>query len=431
MKIKLSFFLAKKYLQAKWSLMSTLSIIMISFGVITLITVLSIMNGFHNTFRKKILETNTYHLVIQSHYNHSLSINNIKSVLSKNKEIISIVPYFDGEGVIKSEWSYRGLIIKAFPEDVLKIDSGFKNEIKIPQGYFDLSNENNILLGEELSKEMGVNIGDFVSILTFKEKSISEAKPNFKIFKVVGIFKTGYWEYDKNMAYISLEAAYQIFGMKNNDVNIGIKIKNIFKADKILNWINNSLGREYFVITWMDINRPLFEALHNEKIGIGFVVMLIIVSGAFNIIGSLVMTVMDKKKEIGILRAVGTTPSVITRMFIIDGLYIGTIGTLIGVASGFLITLNIEKIFVFFENIVNILRNFIYVLYLKPLNIPMPQKFEILSKSIYYIEGVPVEMHFIEVFIISILAIFISVIAAYYPARKASLMKPLDTIRYE
>jgi len=180
----------------------------------------------------------------------------------------------------------------------------------------------------------------------------------------------------------------------------------------------------------MDINRSLFEALHNEKVGIAFVVMLIIISGAFNIMGSLIMTVMDKKREIGILRAVGAKPSLITKIFVIDGFYIGVIGTLIGVFTGLLITLNIEKIFHFFENIVNMLRSLVYLIYLKPMGIPIPKKFEILSRSIYYIEGVPVEIHFPDVLIVSILAIFISVVAAYYPARKASLMKPIDTIRY-
>jgi len=227
MNIKLPFFLSKRYLQAKWSLMSTLSILMISFGVVTLITVLSIMNGFHNTFRKKILETNSYHLIIQSDYGNRLSIDNIKPVLSKNKDIISIVPYFDGEGVIKSKYAYRGIVIKAFPHNVLEIDRGFKSEIKIPEGSFDLTSRDNILLGEELSKEIGANVGDFVSILTFNKGNITDIKPNFKLFKVVGVFQTGYWEYDKNMAYVSLKAAYQIFGVGKEDASIGIKIKNI------------------------------------------------------------------------------------------------------------------------------------------------------------------------------------------------------------
>ena len=431
MKMKLSLFLAKRYLMAKWSLMSTLSILMISFGIITLIVVLSIMNGFHNTFRKKILETNTYHVILQSSYENHYSLNNIKSILFKNKEIISIIPYFDGEGIIKSRWATKGIIIKAFPKDILQRDSGFRNEIKIPEGEFDLSEDDHILLGEELARETGVYIGDFVSILTFRGEDISFAQPTFKIFQVVGFFKTGYWEYDRSMAYINLDTAYKLFGIEETDLTIGIKIKNIFKADKIVHWIrNNGLG-DFYILTWMDINRILFEALRNEKMGLGFVVMLIIVSGAFNIIGSLVMTIMDKRKEIGILRAIGATPSLITRIFVIDGFYIGIIGSAVGVFMGFFLTLNIEKIFSLFEFIVNGLKRIIYVLFLLPQNKPFPPTFEILSDSIYYLEGVPVEIHFWDVFIISMLAIFISVIAAYYPAKKASLTKPVDTIRYE
>ena len=431
MKIKLSLFLAKRYLMAKWSLMSTLSILMISFGVITLIVVLSIMNGFHNTFRRKILETNTYHVIIQSNFSENLTLDNIKSILFKNKDIISVVPYFDGEGIIKSKWYTKGIIIKAFPKNLLQIDSGFRNEIKIPYGEFDLTSPDHILLGEELARESGVEIGDFVSILTFESEEFSFAQPNFKVFKVVGIFKTGYWEYDKNMAYINLDTAYNLFGIEFSDITIGLKIKNIFRADKVVHWLRNNGLIDYYILTWMDINRILFEALHNEKVGIGFVVMLIIISGAFNIIGSLIMTIMDKRKEIGILRAIGATPSLITRIFVLDGFYIGIIGSSIGVFLGFFLTLNIENIFSVFESIVNGLKRIFYVLFLLPLNRPPLPDFEILSDSIYYLEGVPVEIHFWDVFIVSMLAVIISVIAAYYPAKKASITKPVETIRYE
>jgi len=431
MKMKLAFFLAKRYLMAKWSLMSTLSILMISFGVITLIVVLSIMNGFHNTFRRKILETNTYHVILQSHYTENFSLDNIKYILSKNKDIISVVPYYDGEGILKSKWFTKGIIIKAFPKNVLEIDEGFRREIKIPEGEFDLSADNHVLLGEELAREIGVEVGDFVSILTFQGEEFSLAKPNFKVFKIVGLFKTGYWEYDKSMAYINLESAYKLFGIEKEELTIGLKIQNIFKADRVVNWMRNSGLENFYILTWMDINRILFEALRNEKVGIGFVVMLIIVSGAFNIIGSLIMTTMDKKREIGILRAIGATPSLITRIFVIDGFYMGVIGSAIGVFLGFFLTLNIENIFSLFELIVNGLRRLFYMLFLSPLNILPLQDFEILSDSIYYLEGVPVEIHFWDVFIVSILAIVISVTAAYYPSRKAALMKPIETIRYE
>ena len=177
MKLKLSFYLARRYLMAKWSLMSTLSILMISFGVITLITVLSIMNGFHSTFKKKILETNTYHLMIQPSYGESYSLPNIKSILSKNKEIISVIPYYNGEGILKSRWITRGIILKAFSQDVLRLDAGFKREIKVTEGVFDLSKDDNIILGHELAIEAGARIGDYVPVLTFRGEDISIVKP--------------------------------------------------------------------------------------------------------------------------------------------------------------------------------------------------------------------------------------------------------------
>jgi len=427
----LSFYLAKRYLTAKWSLMSTLSILMLSFGIITLITVISIMNGFHTNFRRKILETNTYHIIIQNNNYRNNSYQYIKSILAKNKEIISIIPYFNGEGIIKSNWSTMGIVIKALPTDVLNKDSGFKREIQIPKGEFDLTKPYNIIVGEELAREIGINIGDKVSILTFRGEDINLFTPSIKVMNVVGLFKTGYWDYDRGMVYISLKAAYSIFGISERDLSLGVKIQNIFRVDRVARWIQQRLGEDVYIRTWIDMNRPLFEALKNEKIAIGFVVFLIIVSGAFNVIGSLIMTIMDKRKEIGILRAIGATPSLIKRIFVIDGLYIGVLGTLIGVSVGLFITVHIDKIFHMFEIIINFFKNIIYNLFLMPLGyLPIPD-FKLLSKSIYYIEGVPVEIHLLDILVISVMAVGISVLAAYYPANKAAKLKPVEAIRYE
>jgi lipoprotein-releasing system permease protein len=429
--IKLTFFLAKRYLMAKWSLMSTLSIIMICFGVITLITVLSIMNGFHNTYKRKILETNTYHAMIQPSGVSSRSLSNSTALLYKNKDIISVVPFFDGEGILKSGWITRGIVIKALPADVLRIDSGFEREIKVVDGAFDLNGRDRVLRGVELAREAGVEVGDFVSILTFRGKGVSTLQPTFRVLQVTGFIKSGYWEYDKNVAYVSLEAAQALFGAGEGDLTIGIKVRNVDKVARVVSWMRQNGFADSYIITWMEANRVLFEALQNEKVAIGFVVMLIIVSGAFNIIGSLVMTIMDKRKEIGILRALGATPSLITRIFVMDGFYMGVLGSVFGIFIGFFLALNVEKIFRTFEAIVNALRHGFYVLFLLPLGHPQPQVFEILSNSIYYLDGVPVEIRFADAFVITVLSILISVLAAYYPAKKASHTNPVETIRYE
>jgi lipoprotein-releasing system permease protein len=429
MKLRLSLHLARKYLIAKWSLMSTLSILMIAFGVITLITVLSIMNGFHNTFRRKILETNTYHIIVQP-FSGSPELQERTELIAQHQEVQAIIPHYDGEAIISSTEVTRGAILKALPEDVLKRDTGFGAEIRITEGTFDLEGKDRIVVGEELARDAGVEVGDFITILTLKKGDLTAKQPQFNLFKVTGFFKTGYWEYDKNMAYISLDSAYRIFGIGKQDLTLGLKLENLFRADRVARWITGYVPF-HAVYTWMEINRPLFEALQNEKVGIGFVVMLIIVSGAFNIIGSLIMTVMDKRREIGILRALGARPGLITQVFVLDGLFIGLIGTMVGVFSGFILALNVESIFRFFEQVVNALKDAVYRLFFFPLGYTPFPEFELLSDSIYYLEGVPVDIHFVDVIVVSLLSLLLSVLAAYYPARKAAIMKPVETIRYE
>ncbi len=409
--------------------MSTLSILMIAFGVITLITVLSIMNGFHTTFRKKILETNTYHVIVQPHERESSLEKRIARLL-ENDQVLAVIPHYDGEAIVNSPFVTRGAILKALPGNILSLDPGFRREIRVTGGAFDLEGKNSIVLGEELARDAGVRVGDYLTVLTLRKGDLTASQPQFNLFKVNGFFKTGYWEYDKNMAYISLESAYRAFGIGEQDLTLGLKVENLFRADRVAGWITG-FAPASAVYTWMDINRPLFEALQNEKVGIGFVVMLIIVSGAFNIIGSLIMTVMDKKREIGILRALGATPLLITRVFVMDGLFIGLLGTVVGVFSGFILTLNIEKIFSFFESVVNALKDVVYHLFFSPLGYAPFVEFELLSDSIYYLEGVPVEIHFLDVFVMSVLSLLLSVLAAYYPARKAALMNPVESIRYE
>jgi lipoprotein-releasing system permease protein len=429
MKLRLTLHLARKYLIARWSLMSTLSILMIAFGIITLITVLSIMNGFHTTFRRKILETNTYHLIVQP-YEGRPSLETMVERLGGHTGVLAVIPYYDGEAIVNSPTVTRGAVIKALPGDVLSLDPGFRREIRVTAGKFDLEGNKSIVLGEELARDAGVRVGDYLTVLTLRRGDLAASQPQFNLFKVSGMFKTGYWEYDKNMAYISLQSAYRIFGVGEEDLTLGLKIDNLFRADRVSRWLSGFVPA-FAVYTWMDINRPLFEALQNEKVGIGFVVMLIIVSGAFNIIDSLIMTVMDKKREIGILRALGATPELITRVFVVDGLFIGLIGTVVGVFSGFILTLNVEGIFSFFETVVNALKDAVYRLFFFPLGRAPFAEFELLSDSIYYLEGVPVEIHFMDVFVVSVLSLLLSVLAAYYPARKAAMMKPIDSIRYE
>jgi lipoprotein-releasing system permease protein len=268
-----------------------------------------------------------------------------------------------------------------------------------------------IILGHELARKMGVMPEDLVSIISPASRLTPVGLiPKMKLFRVVGIFESGMYEYDSNLAFISLTSAQKFFSMKEKVTGIEIRVNDIDQANVVASAVQDMLGFPYYARDWMRMNRNLFSALRMEKIVMFVILILIILVAAFNIVSTLFMVVMEKTKEIAILKSMGATSKSIMMIFSMQGLIIGLTGTFLGCIGGFTIVPNINEIVGVIENLFGVTA---------------------FPSDIYYLDKLPSEIQYMDSVLIIIFSIIICFLASLYPAWRASKLNPVDGLRYE
>jgi len=403
--MKFELFVAKRYLIAKRkqafiSVISLVSIIGITIGVMALLIALALMTGFHKDIQSKILSA-TSHIIISDIGGEGIkdweSIKSKIKEIDKKGEIVSITPVVYGMGLVSSNWravpaGIRGLDLKLEERDWLK---------KIEKGRPPENGE--VILGKELAKNIGVDIEDSVNVIsTSFTLSPFGLIPRSKTLKVSGIFSTGLYEFDSTTAIIPIEDAKLFFKMKDRVSFIHITIKDIFKAGDFSDRIREKLNYSLLVTSWMELNRSLFSALKLEKKVIFFTISLIVFVASLNIIASLILMVMEKTKDIGILISMGATKGMIRRIFFLQGAIIGIFGTFVGLILGL--------IWCFLAN-----------------------KFQLIKVpiDIYQISYVPFKPELKDIILIVIVSLAISFSSTLFPSSRASRVNPAEALRYE
>lgn len=372
------------------SLVTFISILGVAVGVMTLIVVLSVMSGFDNDLRDKIISVNP-HIYIQSQEgieNPNEVIENIKGI----EHIEAASPFIEGQALFRKDKQVLGVMVRGVdPENEPKVTKIKEYLIKgsLPE------DENGILIGSELAKNFNLRLFDSITV-------ISPMKGKKFKFNVCGIFNSGMYEYDSALTYINLSQAQIFFDIGSLVSAIGVKIDNLSLAKKVKGDILKTLGFRYWVRTWMEINQNLFSSLKLEKTAMFIILVLIILVACFNIISTLIMTVMEKTKDIGILKSLGVNNRSIAFIFTYCGLAIGILGTTLGAGAGF------------------------YLCYLLK-----TYKFIKLPADIYYIDTLPVLIQWSDSLIIVLSAIAISFLATLYPAHQAARLNPIEALRYE
>ena len=380
-------------------------------GVTALIVVIAVMNGFKEDLRDKILGV-TSHVVISRFDGNISQYQEVRAKVEEVSGVNAATPFIYTQVMISSRKAISGAVLRGIePKTASKVINLPKNlragsleELEAENKPEGMRSTPGIILGNELARNIGASRGEPVTVISPLGRLTPLGRvPRSQTFRVAGIFDSGMYEYDSTIAYVSLWAAQRFLGIGDRVTGIEVRVDDIYEADRVARAIGKALdGYPYWSRDWMRMNKNLFSALKLEKIVMFIILTLIILVAAFNIVGTLIMVVIEKTRDIAILKSMGATRRSIMKIFMIEGAVIGLIGTLLGLLGGY--------------TLCTLLATY---------------KFIELPSDVYYISTLPVQMNPLDVALIALAAIVITLAASVYPAWQASRFDPAEAIRYE
>jgi lipoprotein-releasing system permease protein len=412
--------IALKYLRTKRrrgfiSRVTAIAIVGTFVGVATLIVVLSLMNGFENELRSRIVEFNTHVIVFAPTPGSWASIDSVTALIKQIPDVVSASPFVRGEALIYYEVvpgvkvKTKGVIVKGVDlvreRSVSTVIDSIAPPIKsfAASGFEDGKDVRGIVLGKDLAEELRISLGEVLTIISAPaELRIGKISPRTQDFRVIGIFKTGVYEFDSRFAYVDISDAERLFDFEAATRGLGLRIRDIYRADRVDDEIQNKLKSYlYGTNNWIRMNRNLFSYIKVEKILMFLLLTLIILVAAFNLVAMLTMVIMEKRNEIGILRSMGASSGGVMSIFMMQGTIIGALGTALGVAVGLLACAILREV-----------------------RIDLPP-------DVYFINTLPVLVRWSDVTLVSCASLLICFAATVYPSWEACRMPPLDAIRYD
>ena len=403
------FFIALRYFRSKKkhrgiSINTFISIAGVALGVMTLLTVLSVMSGFHEDLQEKILGVNP-HVIVLSYSGRVADHKSVTETINNVDGVTDSAPFIYGQVMLRSGDRAQGVVVRgvdprrgAVTTNILEnIISGSVEDLKAGS---DLPG---IILGRQLLRSLGLFVGDEIDMVSpMGEMGPLGMIPKMKKFRVVGYFEAGMYEFDSSLAFVGLKEAQGFFNYGDAITGIEIRTNDVYNAGEVAQRVELKLGSPFYAKDWMQMNRNLFSALKLEKIVMFIILTLIILVASFNIISNLIMIVIEKGREIAILKAMGATNRGVMSIFMIHGLIIGLTGTISGVAGGYLLCW--------------ILKTY---------------KFINLPGDVYYLSYLPVKLSLFDFSVVPLAAVLISFLATIYPSWQAAKTDPVEPLRYE
>ncbi|MDP3981741.1 MAG: lipoprotein-releasing ABC transporter permease subunit [Chlamydiota bacterium] len=414
-RLPLAAFISLRYLKGKHrhkliSIITVFSVLGIAIGVMALIVVISVMEGFDHDLKNRILGVYAPITIggdtLVDHYPEM--VKQLESI----EDITGVAPFVTGQIMVRMGDRVVGVLLRGIDPALEAQTSQVENYIiKGDMAFKNASRGRGIIIGKEFSHHFNLDLGDSIDLLS----PVSVPTPlglssRTTRFHVIGIFESGMYEYDFNLIFCSLPSAQGLYGLGENVHGLTVNIRDIEQASAVKDKIRTVLQEKIRVKTWLEMNRNLFQALVMEKWLIFWILLLIVLVAAFNITSSLIMMVMEKTKEIGILKAIGATRTMLMKIFLFQGLLIGFVGTFLGFICGLLIANHLNAITGFITKWTG---------------------FDFFPRDIYYLDKIPVDVNVMLCFTIAICALGISLVAAVYPAMRASRLDPVEAIRYE
>ncbi len=403
-------FIAKRYLRSGrffTSVSTWITTLGVTLGVAVVCFVMSMHNGFETELRSRLLGT-TSHISIFPYGGQTIrDYDKIIEKVEAFDEVVAASPFIYYKAAISSEEAGDGIVVRGIDLEQERLTANIADDIKYGKYSFDIPDIDSaekaagMLMGVSLAERLDVSIGDPVVLYSLRGEDLRQStRPRVAKFYVTGIFETGMYEFDMEMAYIPLKAAQKLFKMNNEVTAVHLKLTDIYLADKVAPLIEIALGNDYQVVPWNVLHKNLFSwiALEKKILFIGFI--LIVLVAAFSIISTLVMLAMEKRSEIGILKTIGSTPASIRKIFILNGLVIGGIGIISGWAIALLAA--------WLQNEYSIVS---------------------LPGELYFINYLPIEVHLLDFFFAGLITVLICFLAALYPAVRASSQSVIEVLR--
>lgn len=425
--MRFELFVALRYLfarrkQAFIYVISAMSVLGVAIGVAALVVVLGVYNGFTTDIRDKILGANA-HIIVSgplgaltappsgpgsSPEDGASGITGVLRRIDATPGVVGSTPFLYAEGMLSSPSGVKGVVLRGIdphtaPSVLSMLDaltSGSVDKLTpstegAPPG---------VLVGKELAQRLGLAVGSRVNLLSPSgQKTTAGFQPRIRPFRVAGVFRTGMFEYDSSLGFISLAAARDLLGLPADQISgIEVTVKDVYKADTVAAALQKELGPLASVRTWMDMNANLFAALKLEKIGMFILLAMVVLIGSFSIVTTLVMLVMEKTHDIAILMSMGATKGMIRRIFMLQGTIIGVVGTLLGYVLGIGLALLLQR-----------------------------YQFIKLPPGVYTLDHLPILLEWGDIAIIGLSAMLLCFLATIYPARQASSLEPAEALRFE
>lgn len=415
-----------RYLRAKRSeafisLITMISIVGVMIGVMTLNIVLAVMTGFEEDLRDRILGFNP-HIVVVSYAGAIPDADAVVRTVRDTPGVAAAAPLVYSQVMVSSGQSVSGVVVRGVPPDLedavidLKAHltsgslAGLGAPFEVPveggtqqDGEPGTTTLTGVILGQELAKQLGLVVGDAVSVVSpLGTPSPVGTIPKVKRFALAGTFDSGMYDYDSGLLYMSLTDAQKFFGLGDAITGVEIRVTDLYGAEQVARRLEQALGSPFRARDWMEVNRNLFLAFKLEKVVYFIVLTLIVLVAAFNIVATLIMVVMEKRKDIAILKSMGATDRSIARIFMLKGLIIGVVGTVLGVAGGYAGCLLLQR-----------------------------YQFVELPKDVFYVSTLPVRIYGDNFATVALVSVVICLLATIYPARQAAGLAPVEVIRYE
>lgn len=404
-------FIAQRYMHSHRqfrfiNIIMLVSVIGITVGVAALIIVLSVFNGF-NTVVTQVLVGFDPHVRIEAAQGGTFLLSDdLTQALRSDRDISAWSPFIAGKALLMTASSNRVVVVRGVVDTMIERVSGVKSSIVL--GTFDLGDSSaqpGIVLGLALADRLGVAPGSRLTVVSpvgVDAMIMQYGQPLMKQCEVRGLYDSNNKDYDAHYAFVSVETARQLFNAGEGVSGIEIRLRNIGDSERVKARLEGVVGNDHKVLTWYDLHKDLYSVMKIERWSAYIILCLIVGVASFNVLGSLTMSVVEKRRDIGILRALGSTRASITRVFMFEGIFVGTLGTVIGLLVGLVVC-------------------YVQIAY---------QVFP-LDPSVYIIPAIPVELRWTDLLAVGGASMLLSACASFYPGFRAARLTPVEAIRWE